>query len=426
MEDGLKKITEQLEGLKTDALSKIKEVGEANSKSADELTAKMAETEVQFNEKIADIEKRMQERNLPGVGEEKQKFSFQNLFTALRWGTWENAGFEKEVIDEYAKTPAIALQRAATATDGTAGGVFVPTVVSDELIPLALAMMPTADLGVDQMPGLIGDLSIPKSTGRPTAFWLGENESITESDSAFGEIKLSPKRLGAFSKVSNQLMLQAPGVAEKAIRQNLSEAMALALEQAIIRGTGSVHQPRGVLNTPGLTTAITVDANGGRFTVDNAARMEKDIDVVNMLKNTANLGHLMRPEVISGMKRERIAQFSGDTAGQYIFAPPMLSNAQLESMVGYKIRTTTLLLGTETQGTSSTSSTTIFGDWAQVILAMWAALQLKVSDTAGNASGSAFLQDQMWLVAQQSVDVQVKDATGLMTAVGADTSEANW
>ena len=147
-----------------------------------------------------------------------------------------------------------------------------------------------------------------------------------------------------------------------------------------------------------------------------------------MLKSSGNFGFLMRPEVKSGMSRERVVQYSGQAAADGMpVINPFVTDAVLEQVLrGYKIRTTTLLSGTQTQGTNSTSSTVIFGDWKQLILAFWEGFRLKTSETAGNSSGSAMLQDELWVTAFQNVDINIKDETGFTTAAGAIADESDW
>jgi len=58
--------------------------------------------------------------------------------------------------------------------------------------------------------GLRGDIAIPKQTGSTTVYEVAETEALTDSDIALDQITMSPKRLGATSGYSKQLLAQAP------------------------------------------------------------------------------------------------------------------------------------------------------------------------------------------------------------------------
>jgi hypothetical protein len=156
--------------------------------------------------------------------------------------------------------------------------------------------------------------------------------------------------------------------------------------------------------------------------------MQMTVDVANMLKPTGSYGYLMRPEVLSGMKRERVMTFSTQTASTGMpVMNPLVSTKVLEDLIGYKIRTTTLLgKGTAHGASGATDSCVIFGDWTQLILAFWEGFELRSSDVAGNSGGSALTQNQIWIAAFQGMDINVKDETGFCKVTDADTLESNW
>lgn len=418
-----------IEGLKTEATDAIKAQGESLGKKAEDVEAKVSELNDALDGRIKDIEEQLRDRRVSVPGSEdhgKQKFMFANAFRGLMRESlkesdpWKGAGHEKEVLD------AAYAARANTATDGTQGGVLVPEELDDAVIPLALEAMPIMELGPTVLRNLVGNVSIPKTTGRPTGYWVGENEAPTESETTFGEIKLDPKRVAGFTKVSQRLLRQAPGVAEPIIRQELANAIAIAMHAAIIRGSGSASQPRGIVNTPDLTSTAAIGSNGGRFTADKAEEMLANIEEADYGGIGASMGMIMRPIVKSGMKRERIAQYSGDAGGQYVFAPPMISNQTLEEMVGFPIRNTTSLLANLTKGTSSTCSRAILGDWTQLLIAMWGGVEIAASDTTAYSTASAFLQKQVWLVINQEADIQVKQAKAFTVIADAEVTPANW
>lgn len=413
----MKELKEALAQFKDEVLAKVKEQKDTSS---EELTALEKRIDAKIDETVKAQENGRRKVSVSGLEEEKDKFHLHKVVNFQLTGKWgEDAGFEKEIIDQCNKS--------TNAGSLAAGGALIPDEVTNEIIELAIAQTPIKELGVSKLGGLRGELPIPKVTGRPTAYWVGEEEAATESNTSFGEIVLRPKTLAAFTKISRRVLHQSAGVAEKIVRMELVNSMALGLEQALINGSGSEKEPKGIVNYSGLTSTSAIGTNGGRFKVDKATDMVTAIDVANMLKPGGKFGYLMRPEAKQGLATERVVQYSGQSAEDGMpVVNPFMTDKQIESMLGYKVRTTTLIPGTLTKGTSSTCSYVIFGDWAQVILGMWEGFELKASDVAGNSSGSAMLNRQIWLSAFQGVDINVKNETGLTVISDAEITKANW
>ena len=419
----LEKLKASLSNFKAEILNELKKTSEEGSTKFNEMETKLT----------AHVDKQIEEQKkrsltLPGYSEEHKKTAFnihKVVKASLNHGQWDkDAGHEQEVCRQLAE---MGEQRSANASSGAAGGYLIPEESASEIIDLSIARTAVMELGPTIIRGLRGELPIPKVTGRPTMYWVGEEEAPTESNTTFGEITLRPKNAAAFTKMSQKLLYQSAMVAEKIVREQLVNAFTIGIETAAINGSGNNGEPKGITQYGSLTSTATLTSlSRSRFRVDDAQRMQKDIDVANMLKG--NIGYLMRPEVLSGMMRERIVQFSGQSAteGQPTINPFMTRNIIEEALYGAKVRTTTLLgLGNTSSGVA-TDSNVVCGDWAQLILAFWEGFEIKASDVAGNAGGSALTQRQVWMVAHQSMDMNIKDQTGFCMIPDADTAEANW
>ncbi len=378
---------------------------------------------------------------VPGLDEELKKNPFS--WSAFAFGAlavpkvgpdraWKNAGYEKEIIDAYeAKMrPLILENKDNIAGDGTQGGYLIPEEVTNELVGLTIANMPLMSMGVTLLDGLYGPLPIPRQTGRATGYWVGETEPPTESSTTFDEFTLRPKKGGAFSKFSRRLSYQTRGTADRIIKESIVDSLALLIEEGFISGSGSDGQPKGFLKQSGYTTGASLATNGARFRMDKAAALVQALDVANELKENGSYGFLMRPEVLGGMKRERIPQFTGQALGQGMplsMSDVLMSKKQLEDVIGYMIGTTTLLSNTLTKGTSTSCSKVTFANWKQLFIGFWRGMEVRVSDQASDASGnSSFLKDQFYIVAFQEVDSNVGRATAFTIADDAETTESNW
>ena len=426
MKFDLDNFKKSLEDFKGHFLKQLKESGE-NSE------AKIKEIEVKLDGHIKTQEEEAKKRKLsmPGLDEELKKnpFSVAKVIKAQIEGKWNenkddewNSSFEKEIVEQLH-----ANVKSNNGQTGENGGFLIPDEVTSEIIELAMAETPVMDMGPTVLNGLRGELPIPKITGRPQMYWVGEEEAATQTQTQYGELVLRPKTAAAQTRISKRLLFQSSGTAEDVTRMELVKAFKLGLDTAFLTGSGTDKVPKGITNFDGLTATSDIeDPNGNRFRIDKAAEMVMNIDVANMLKG--NLGFIMRPEVLSYLLRERVLQFSGQPEAE---AQPIhgsniiMTKAQLEATLGYKVRTSTLLT-TSTKGSSDSASTVIFGDWSQLIIGMWEGFEIKASDVAGDSTGSAFTQRQVWLNAFQGVDTGIKDETGFTTVDDALTNSAQF
>lgn len=440
-----KKVLEQVEKTMQDYQGKIenriKDLMTEKSSAAENESKTLKDELEKVSNSLEQVQKQIKNLGIAGVsglGDELKKtpFSWTNYVRALyeisdpsvkASDPWKEAAFEKEVVDEYAKT------KQNYATDGTAGGYLIPPEVSTEIIDLAMASIPLLNmLPVKKVTGLRGDLPIPKITGRPTAYWCGENTKPTASEATYGEIIGRPKRLAGFTKQSKRLIYQSRNVSDKIIKELLSQGISLKLHEGLLKGTGSDYQPKGLTMYQSDFTAngVSLGTNGGRFTVTDAGLMKMAIDAANEGNdNLSNYGFLMRPEIKWGMKTERIQQFAGQnrSKGQPVSAgKALLADSDIMELVG-KLATTTQLSNDISKGASSTLSKVIYGNWAYFWMMMWEGLTVRVSDQAGDGStGSAFLQNQLYIVAEQEVDCAVTRGAAFTMNQEAETTATNW
>ncbi|HEY9460014.1 MAG TPA: phage major capsid protein [Paralcaligenes sp.] len=111
------------------------------------------------------------------------------------------------------------------------------------------------------MAGLVGNVEIPKQTGGATAYWVGEGEDATEGVPTIGQIALSPKTVAAYTDITRKLMQQSTPDAEGIVRRDLVNAIAQALDYAGYYGTGVGNQPKGIKNYTGINSVDFAVAN---------------------------------------------------------------------------------------------------------------------------------------------------------------------
>jgi len=366
--------------------------------------------------------------------EEVKKFSMTSFCGAMikehkkASNPWADAGIEKEMCEQYAKI------RTNIAGDGTLGGYLIPPEAAAEIIDLAIAATPILGLA-NTIRGLVGELPIPTLTGRPTAYMVGENGKPTASNNTYGLKTLRPKKAGAFSKQSSRLAYQSRGVSDTMIKKQIANAMSLKMSEMFYKGSGADKEPAGIMiETANMTdagyTSDILSTNGARFRIDDTQKLMTAIECADEYPDSGNYAFLMHPRVRSGMRRERVIQYSGQAEAQgmpIMGYNPLINNTTLDSLIGAPIKVTTQVTATDTVGSSTTCSKVLFGNWEYFYAGLWRDFTMKISDVAGDGStGSAFLDDMIYIVAFQEFDCALVRPTAFTFVGGAETSETSW
>ena len=117
--------------------------------------------------------------------------------------------------------------------------------------------------GVQTLNDLQGDVAIPKRSGKGSTYWLStETTAITAGNSTFSQITMTPKNVASLEKYSRQQVLQGLPAIETLIRSDMTTNLQLAMDSAILNGSGSSGEPTGILNTSGVNS-IAMGTNGG-------------------------------------------------------------------------------------------------------------------------------------------------------------------
>ena len=259
-------------------------------------------------------------------------------------------------------------KRDMTAGTTTQGGFTIQTEVGD-LIPFLDPRLVTESLGATYLTGLSNNIDFPRNDAAATAVWEGENDANAETSPTFDRIQMSPNRLGAFTDISKQLMVQSTIDVENMIRTRLSVAIANALDTAAINGSGSSNQPTGILNTSGIGD-VAGGTDGANPTFANIIELETDVASANA--DFGNLAYLTTPGVRGYLKT---AEKANNTA-QFIFvdgAQP--GEGQLN---GYRARVSTLVPSDLTKGNGSNLHAIIYGNFSELIIGSWAGIDLVI------------------------------------------------
>ncbi len=307
---------------------------------------------------------------------EVARYSVFRAMRAAAENDWKDAGLEMEAHRELSKrfgagqgkrsfyVPLDIQKRDLVAATPSAGGNLVATD-NISFIDILRARSVAMRMGAMRMTGLVGNVTVPRQTGAATAAWLAnEGTGVSESDQTFSQMAFSPKNVAAYTELSRQLMMQSSPSAEMIVMNDLAAVVALAVDSAAIQGTGLTGQPTGIISTSniGSVTGTTLAYSG-------ILEFQTDVMVANALINPATSGYVATPAAAALLAtRQRFA--STDT--------PLWEGGLMDGRVaGF----------TAMSSTQMPASRLLFGDWSQLVIAEWGALELDVNPYANFPAG---------------------------------------
>lgn len=314
-----------------------------------------------------------------------QAFSLSKAAYGMAQKDWTNAGFEKEVMDQ---------QRIRAMSSGvdSAGGFVVPDEAIPQVIEKLKAEVIAFQLGAREIPAVGAPIMIPRVGTSVTANWMtGENQTITASDLGLQQIELSPKTLAARVILSNQLLEMSAPSADSMVEADMVSQLALGLDSGILQGAGASGSPLGIINdasvlTEGISAVITFMELSG---------FPDALAVANSLRGS--LGWAMHPSMFTQIMQMKSENLAAGTASLDV-TRHAVTEGKPESILGYKYATTTAF----TAATNANSM--VFGNWDDILVAMWGGLRLKASDT----SDDAFSKDQTHIRAIMRADTALR------------------
>lgn len=233
-------------------------------------------TAEQFRETImARMETRHTDTRVAHIGmtpREVERFSFGRAIVASILGDWSKAGLEREASQAAARawgmTPEgffvpgevwgnVNGRRDFNVGTATEAGNLVATDLRGDLFVDALrAQLVLAQMGAKVLPGLQGNVDVPRKATPGTLGMLTEIGSASETAPVTAKLTLTPKRVGAFTEYSKQALIQSALGLEGLIRDDLVSGAAVLLEYQMINGSGTAPNILGIRNTSGIGTVV--------------------------------------------------------------------------------------------------------------------------------------------------------------------------
>ena len=292
-------------------------------------------------------------------------------------GDWSNAQAER---------------RAMGIGNDVAGGFLLPGNLSARLIDLARNKTKIVQAGAVTIPMDGFDLALAKLDSDPTAAWKGENAAATDSDMTFGRVVLRARTLVALTKSSVELWEDAKNL-DSVVSGALSAALALEIDRAALRGgeTAGPVEPTGIRFSTGIQTT---DKALGSFAIDDLSTAIESLLNVNA---DGPFSFIWNSTVAGNLDRQK------DGEGRYLFPndiPPSVREAK--KLVSNQIG--------DTYGGASNETEIYAGQFNQFMLGARTNITIEVSREAGDSSGSAFKNLQVWVRAYARMDVALMKA----------------
>ena len=276
-------------------------------------------------------------------------------------------GLEGEVSQELARRGGISPSgflvpsdllstRAGMSVTGDAGAYGNATVATAKLgfIQALRPYLAVAEAGATILDGLTSNIDIPRQSAASTASWKTEVAELDERTPPIDQVELRPRRVGAYTVFSKQLLAQSSTDVEGLIRQDLMMACATALDAAAIKG-GGTNEPVGILSTAGIGNVVG-GANGLAPTWAHLVALVAKLEAENV--SAKNLAFLINAATAAKLRATpKVA--STDSA--------MILEG--DTLLGHKVLVSGNVPGNLTKGTASgTCSAIVFGNFADVIL----------------------------------------------------------
>lgn len=326
-------------------------------------------------------------RELGVKDEEIQRYSLMRAINAMATGNWKEAGFERSIsiaIADASKKEArglfvpheVVFQRQLEKKTPGKGGVLVETDLRvDQFVDELRNKAMIGRLGARVLSGLQGDLAIPRKTSGTNFYWLDEDDEPELSDFDFSTIALTPKTIAGALCVTRRLRKQSSLSVENLMRQDMIAGIAVAIDLAQLTGTGQNNQPLGLLNQPGLPGGVY----DGSVAWGDLVDMETEIALANA--DESGMAYLTSPFQRGVAKKTQVFANTGERLWD-----------KDNTVNGYKSYATNQM----------PRDAWLFGDWSQIITALWGVMDINV-DTSAKAGS-----DGLVLRVFQDVDTQAR------------------
>ena len=306
--------------------------------------------------------------------QEEARFEFEASAAAQRANGTEARGLmiPTDVLRSWAKRDLNTTDDSALIAQDFRGGDFIDVLRNASSVMQA---------GATMLSGLKGNVTIPKKTAASSAGWIStEGGASSESEFTDGSVTMTPRTLGAFTDLTRLMMMQSSLDIEALVRDDLSRAIALAIDLGGLQGSGSSGQPTGIKNVSGVNKPTSFAAANPTFA--EVVALETAVAEDNAL--LGNLAYILPASMYGALKT------TAKASGQGLFVVEQPGN----TINGYRAIVSNQV----------TSGDLFFGNFADLLIGMYGGLDILVDPYSSASSGNVRIR------ALQTVDVAVRNA----------------
>ena len=313
--------------------------------------------------------------------------------------------------EDLAKQVRESREKALAASSATAGGFLVPEQFSTDIIAFRRAAVVIRRMGPREIPMPTGTMNVPKITAGASASYVGENVNAPKTQPAFGQVKLTYKKLVALVPFSNDLLRYSSPSADAVVRDDLVRAMAVAEDSNFLRGDGTASGPKGIRFWTPAANLIAAQAA-------SLANVTQDLGklIVQLMNNNVPMtrpGWLMAPRSWNYLMTIQTAN------GVFAFRDEMVGG----KLWGWPYALTTSVPINLTVGANSDTSEVYLTDFDDAVIGDSQRLVVDVSQEAAYYDGAslvaAFSQDQTVVrtIAEHDFAMRDSNAVAILTGV---------
>ncbi len=309
---------------------------------------------------------------------ERKRYSLGRALVAAITSDWSRAGLERECSLAVAKVlgrepegffvpPDMWRRDLNVGTASEAGNLVATDLRSDMFTDALRNALVLGRLGVTILPGLTGNVDLPRKSAAGSVGMTTEIGSASETAFTTTKATLSPKRISAYTEVSKQALIQAAMSLENMIRDDLLMGAADKLQDQVINGAGTGAEIRGLRNVTGIGT-VSESSNGA------APSWATFVDLETVCANSNAEPDTRAGYLINTKTRGKAKQTQMGTNLPFIW-----QNGD-QPVNGYRVGVTNHVPSNLTKGTSTTvASAAIFSaDWPMTTIGLFGAPDITV------------------------------------------------
>jgi HK97 family phage major capsid protein len=294
--------------------------------------------------------------------------------------------------------------------DLTQGAGGVATILDPEAIDALRSKLVVGRAGAmignfayDQTPGQV---ALPRLSTASLASWVGDGVAPSQSNATLDQVLFTDHTVTTYTDITRKMLKSGTPAFEEVVIMDLTHGLAHETDRAALNGAGNSQVPLGLLQRPDIQSVkISSDAgNGGTIAWADLVNLELAVGKQDGDPAGSSLAWVTSPQL-----RAKLRKTARDTGASGIMCwdNDMIMERQAFS--------TTSIPSNITEGTASTLSAMIYGNFADLVVNLFTMIDVLINpflqSTTGVVRVSAFLD----------VDINIRHAGSFAKMVGAAT-----